>query len=224
MYFTGTIDESKRQKLRIRDRPNFRVELRDSPVLILSMKGRPQLTIDEVHEIINISALREKLPLIQMIAVGGQTNAKSRHVAHAYLQFCDAATARECVNSVDALPFKDGYVHSPQIDMQSLQESMQGRAVVWNNPNYCPPASSAKLGLASLGLIKGTPPRAAKHAVQNAQRDVDDHDSVPDQDHDLSAVASSASDSASDSAHEVGDYFVAEGGSGYDDEMLASFF
>ena len=145
VYFTGTIDESKRQKLRIRDRPNFRVELRDSPVLILSMKGRPQLTIDEVHEIILMSALRVKLPLIQMIAVGGQTHTKSRHVAHAYLQFCDAATARECVNSVDALPFKDGYVHSPQIDMQSLQESMQGRAVVWHNPNYCPPASSAKL-------------------------------------------------------------------------------
>ena len=142
MYFTGDVPSENMDALKIRKRHGFQVEIRRSHVLVLSVRGKPFLTLDEAVEIVRMSPLRNVMHKIRAVAVAPPPR-KGKKVlsAHAYVQFCDHSTAAEMVNAVDAMAFKNMVVHSPQISIHEMDlEGVGGRnrPHIWQNKSFAP--------------------------------------------------------------------------------------
>eukprot|EP01061_Rhynchopus_euleeides_P037447 TRINITY_DN6380_c0_g3_i1.p1 TRINITY_DN6380_c0_g3~~TRINITY_DN6380_c0_g3_i1.p1 ORF type:complete len:260 (+),score=81.35 TRINITY_DN6380_c0_g3_i1:70-849(+) len=141
VYFTGDIHPDTMEALKIRRRKGFRIEIRNSNVLLLSVKGKPHLSLDEALEIVNESALKNYMHSIEVVAVVPKGHSRARATmkqsAHAYIKFSDHMVAKQCVNAVDAFEYKGFFVHSPQLDahefMMNESEYAERRSFVWVN-------------------------------------------------------------------------------------------
>eukprot|EP01059_Diplonema_ambulator_P005200 TRINITY_DN14951_c0_g1_i1.p1 TRINITY_DN14951_c0_g1~~TRINITY_DN14951_c0_g1_i1.p1 ORF type:complete len:336 (+),score=126.81 TRINITY_DN14951_c0_g1_i1:111-1010(+) len=119
VYFTGDVSPDMMMKLSIKRRMAFKPELRESKVLILTIKDKQSLTLDEACDIVRSSELGYMMDRIELVAVNPKTKKKvvgSVGMVHAYVQFLTTEDAKACVNAVDALYYKGYYVHSPQLD------------------------------------------------------------------------------------------------------------
>ena len=122
-------------ELKIRHREGFKVEIRDSNVLVLSVKANADLSLQEALEIVGKSDLKAYMSKIELVAViPASVRAKrAATISHAYVQFVDNATARECINIVDSMEYNGYRVHSPQLDAASFVKCDFG-ASIWHNP------------------------------------------------------------------------------------------
>eukprot|EP01061_Rhynchopus_euleeides_P013553 TRINITY_DN23645_c1_g1_i2.p1 TRINITY_DN23645_c1_g1~~TRINITY_DN23645_c1_g1_i2.p1 ORF type:complete len:280 (+),score=58.77 TRINITY_DN23645_c1_g1_i2:301-1140(+) len=140
LHFTGNVSASAMEAFHIRERRNFRVELRTTNVLVLALCGKSSLTLEEAIEIVYRSPLSDEMHLIKAVAVAQPAHAKnapSNGLTHVYVQFSDHSTALSMVNSVDAMPYKGFYVHSPQISRHKMEEGgRHNKQLIWANPHY----------------------------------------------------------------------------------------
>ncbi|KAJ9454624.1 hypothetical protein DIPPA_16804 [Diplonema papillatum] len=151
LYFVGEVADNIKADLKIRERFDFRQEIRRSRVLILSIKGKAGLSLEEARDVVNKSCLKDVMSEIELIAVNRKatkkavTNVKT-NVVHAYVQFTSEKTAVSMVNKVDAMPYRSWYVHSPQCDEHTFffPDTPGSDAFIWRNPNVvnAPPAGS----------------------------------------------------------------------------------
>eukprot|EP01064_Diplonema_japonicum_P020537 TRINITY_DN300_c0_g3_i1.p1 TRINITY_DN300_c0_g3~~TRINITY_DN300_c0_g3_i1.p1 ORF type:complete len:299 (+),score=58.26 TRINITY_DN300_c0_g3_i1:50-898(+) len=129
----------------IRAKPKvFKQEIRNSRVLILTIKGKATLTLEEGLQIVAESPLRGDMDLIELIAVNPKTFKPKEGVepwdmmVHVYIQFATEEDARSRVNTVDAMRYKDYYVHSPQCDEHQMfypDSGYQKSDYIWTNTN-----------------------------------------------------------------------------------------
>ena len=153
VYFTGDVIPANMSALKIRHRAGFRAEVRHSSVLILSVKGGRGLGLEDALEVVRMSPLNDYFSSISMVAVPPpKLGAPSKPVFHMYVQFCDAATARACVNLVDAMAYKGFYVHSPQQDVygwERLKKIPGSEHHAWYNPLHRPTTQGPLVGTRS---------------------------------------------------------------------------
>eukprot|EP01059_Diplonema_ambulator_P030023 TRINITY_DN5012_c0_g6_i1.p1 TRINITY_DN5012_c0_g6~~TRINITY_DN5012_c0_g6_i1.p1 ORF type:complete len:335 (+),score=87.14 TRINITY_DN5012_c0_g6_i1:64-1068(+) len=121
-YFECNLTFDQRMMLKAKPRSNFRKEIRFSRVLILTIKGKEALSLDEGLEIVSVSPLIDAMHLIELIAVSPKTLREGKFkptnvpMVHVYIQFRREEDAKARVNSLDAMPWGEWYVHSPQCD------------------------------------------------------------------------------------------------------------
>ena len=137
VYFTGKVHEHKMARLKIRRREGFQLEVRDSNVLVLSIKAKADLNLEEALQIVLMSDLKDHLQKIELVAVipAGVRAKRSATISHAYVQFVDNDSAKACINVVDAMEYKGYRVHSPQLDAAVLVKCDLG-ASIWQNPGF----------------------------------------------------------------------------------------
>eukprot|EP01064_Diplonema_japonicum_P020534 TRINITY_DN300_c0_g1_i1.p1 TRINITY_DN300_c0_g1~~TRINITY_DN300_c0_g1_i1.p1 ORF type:complete len:334 (+),score=77.74 TRINITY_DN300_c0_g1_i1:45-1004(+) len=144
LFFEGALTHEERVALRAKPRKNFRKEIRRSRVLILTIKGKATLTLEEGLQIVAESPLRGDMDLIELIAVNPKTFKPKEGVepwdmmVHVYIQFATEEDARSRVNTVDAMRYKDYYVHSPQCDEHQMFYPDSGyhkSDYIWINEN-----------------------------------------------------------------------------------------
>eukprot|EP01059_Diplonema_ambulator_P035678 TRINITY_DN8507_c0_g1_i1.p1 TRINITY_DN8507_c0_g1~~TRINITY_DN8507_c0_g1_i1.p1 ORF type:complete len:279 (+),score=99.28 TRINITY_DN8507_c0_g1_i1:49-837(+) len=137
VYFTGDMKERKKGKHV--NRKAFRKEQRESRVLILSVKGKNFIMIEEAVDIVMKSCLWSKVQDIELIGINPRSNPATT-TSHIYVQFRTVAMAESCVNTVDAMPYKKGfYVHSPQCDEHAQffpNRNYKEESHIWRNPTY----------------------------------------------------------------------------------------
>ena len=157
VFFTGDVHPEMMQTMQVTRRPGFRLEKRGTTVLVLSVKGKGHLKLHEALQLVNASSLKKHMKSIVMVAVPPSPKGDGC-TAHAYVQFCDHATALAMVNSVDAMPYKGYYVHSTQLDAKTMVTSSSqasSAACVWRNrgcknadevPELLNPSASVEAG------------------------------------------------------------------------------
>ena len=173
LYFDGEIREDLKQILL---KPEYRLcrtmfapEVRDSRLLILSIKGKSSLTLREATEIFFMSSLVELVTHIELIAVNPKklrplrdnTSAKD-DVIHAYVQFETTEQAASAVNKVDGMPYKGKFVHSPQCDEHEVffpNAHFGFDTHIYKNPSYVPLRETpfCRSTISSRDLLEVTP-------------------------------------------------------------------
>eukprot|EP01064_Diplonema_japonicum_P022809 TRINITY_DN3300_c0_g1_i4.p1 TRINITY_DN3300_c0_g1~~TRINITY_DN3300_c0_g1_i4.p1 ORF type:complete len:313 (+),score=64.21 TRINITY_DN3300_c0_g1_i4:86-1024(+) len=142
VYFTGDVNPQAMHRYSIKRRAAFKPEIRRSRVLILSIKDKRTLTLDEAREIVQMSDLRYSMDRIDLIAVNPKTKKRNdkgyNGMVHAYVQFLTEEDADRHVNSIDAMYYKGYYVHSPQCDEHEVFYPTEGPGstsdiYVWRN-------------------------------------------------------------------------------------------
>ena len=173
VYFTGDVHEERMAELKIRHREKFQLEIRDSNVLVLSVKAKSDLNLQEALEIVGKSDLKAYMSKIELVAViPASVRAKrAATISHAYVQFVDNATARECINIVDSMEYNGYRVHSPQLDAASFVKCDFG-ASIWHNPAltlpFAPTIQTSSLNseptTASTSPVSSTSPHSVVYA------------------------------------------------------------
>eukprot|EP01064_Diplonema_japonicum_P028078 TRINITY_DN423_c1_g1_i3.p1 TRINITY_DN423_c1_g1~~TRINITY_DN423_c1_g1_i3.p1 ORF type:complete len:253 (+),score=38.89 TRINITY_DN423_c1_g1_i3:117-875(+) len=134
VYFTGDVKEKKGKQLK----KSFRKEERESRVLILSVKGKQFLTIQEAVDITVTSPLKDLVDDIELIGVNPKRNTRNT-TSHIYVQLRTVELAESLVNTVDAMPYKGFYVHSPQCDEHPQffpNRNYRESTHIWRNPSF----------------------------------------------------------------------------------------
>ncbi|KAJ9467594.1 hypothetical protein DIPPA_06117 [Diplonema papillatum] len=132
VFCSGNLSREAKTQLKAKTR-EFKREVRHSRVLILSIKDKRTLTLDEGKDIVFRSPLRNVLHRIELIAVNPkkfddkQARRETVPMVHVYVQFATEDEAHAQVNMVDAMPHGEFFVHSPQCDEH---------AVFYPNDNY----------------------------------------------------------------------------------------
>eukprot|EP01060_Flectonema_neradi_P034245 TRINITY_DN594_c3_g1_i2.p1 TRINITY_DN594_c3_g1~~TRINITY_DN594_c3_g1_i2.p1 ORF type:complete len:256 (+),score=37.71 TRINITY_DN594_c3_g1_i2:60-770(+) len=143
IYFTGNVKEDYLPELREAYsiiETVFGADIRTSKVLVLSMRDsrkiRKPLTLQNAVDIVTASALGEWIDDIELIGIQAQ---RSKKVHHIYVQMSSPELAESLVHVVDAFPFEDHFIHSPQVDDHyDFYGGRKGRSSTWINPSYKP--------------------------------------------------------------------------------------